>query len=176
MKQTCVARIVVVLLLGIGIGIGAPRGGTEQKAETARDAVVRLAARARQWQADAVLINLSTFDADPAGAARTWSSLFYSPSAKKWLAATATGSTLDVLEVRQGLTDPIGEFIDSGEAIQIARANGLEPGKETMMGLAWMGAADGLACWTVGGGFEPGAVAIVLNAKSGELITKHEMH
>jgi hypothetical protein len=152
-----------------------PRSGTAQGAETtARGVFAKIAPRARQWQADAVLTNLSTLEARADGTARTWSSLFYSLTAKKWLAVTASGGRVDVLEVDQGLTDAVGEFIDSDQALQVAKKNGLEPPKETMMGLAWMGAKDGAPCWTVGGGFEPGAVGIVLNAKTGEFITKHE--
>jgi hypothetical protein len=111
--------------------------------------------RAGQWHPDAILTNLSTFEAGMDGTAGTWSALYYTPSGKKWLGVTASGGKLDVLELDQGLTDPVGEFIDSDQAIQAAQKNGLQAGKEMMMGLAWMGAKDGAPCWTVGGGFEP---------------------
>jgi hypothetical protein len=96
------------------------------------------------------------------------------PSAKKWLNLTSTGGKVDVLETSRGLADPIGDFIDSRQAIQVARKNGLAARKKPMMGLARMGATKGgVACWTVGGGFEPGSVGVVLNAKTGAFITKH---
>lgn len=168
MNKALVALVVFALQVGItGIGM-------TKEAESARNVVAKLAARARQWQSDAVLTNLSTFSAAQDGTAATWSSMFYSPVTKKWLAVTASGAKLDALEVSEGLTDPIGEFIDSDRAMQVAKKNGVTPGRETLMGLAWTGAKDGLACWTVGGGFEPGSVAVVLNAKTGDLITKHQ--
>lgn len=159
----------------LALHAGVTEVSNAQEAESARRAVAKLTARAQQWQQDAVLTNLSTLEATEDGTAKAWSSIFYSPVAKKWLTVTASGAKLDALEVSQGLTDPIGEFVDSDHAMQVAKENGLTPGKETMMGLAWMGAKDGLACWTVGGGFEPGSVAVVLDAKSGDLITKQRI-
>jgi hypothetical protein len=164
-----------LLLFGAVIGLAAPGSGAAKKPETARTALERAAPRAKEWRADAALTNASTLGANADGAAEVWSFAFYSPGAKTWLNVTASGGKLDALEVSMGLTDPVGEFIDSDQAIEAAKKNGLDASKKPMMGLAWMGGKkDGLACWTVGGGFSPGSVGVVLDAKTGAFITKHE--
>jgi hypothetical protein len=164
-----------LLLFGAAIGLAAPGLGAAEKPETARAALERAKPRAKEWRADAVLTNASTLGADANGTAEIWNFAFYSPGAKTWLNVTASGGKLGTLEVSMGLADPVGEFIDSDQAIEAAKKNGLAGSKKPMMGLAWMGGSkDGVACWTVGGGFEPGSVGVVLDAKTGGFITKHE--
>jgi len=147
-----------------------------ENAGSAKAALAQATARAKQWQADAVLTNLSTLGANPDGTATTWNYLFYSPKAEKWYTVTAKGGKLETLEASMGLTDSVGEFIDSDQAMQEAKKNGLKGKDKPIMGLAWMGSTkDGAAYWTVGGGFGPGEVGVVLDAKTGKFFTRHEM-
>ncbi len=143
---------------------------------TAKAAVVSAAADARKWQSDAALTSISSTSAMPDGTADSWTYAFFSPKSKKFLTVTVSGGKSATLEVRQGITDPVGpDFIDSDKAMQEARANGLR-GKTPSMALNFMGnIKQPTSFWTVTGGFASGDVAVILDAKTGKLFMRTQV-
>lgn len=78
-------------------------------------------------------------------------------------------------EVRLGYnTDPLGEFIDSDEAMEVAKKNGLKGGEPSMSVGRPAGTKAGSTYWIVTGGWTNGDVSISLDAKTGT-VTKHKV-
>jgi hypothetical protein len=72
----------------------------------------------------------------------------------------------------------IANFVDSTEAAATARASGLDTkGQPLVMSLLVMGQATQQAgtFWSVSGGYAKGALAIIVDAKTGTLAYKQEM-
>lgn len=131
----------------------------------ARAALEQAMEAAKQWQADAVLTNVSSMTVNPDGTAGTWFYSFYSPKKTKYMNVTASGRQVETLEVMKGLTDPLAlDFIDSDVAMQEAKKYGIK-GESPSMGLTRKG-------WAVNGGFDPGNISVWLNAKTGAFLRK----
>jgi hypothetical protein len=162
--------LATLAVLSLAVTGGPPTalaGGTPAKA-----ALSRAEAAAKAWQPDAALTSVSTLAANPDGTAPTWSFLFHSPKAKKGYSVDVRGAKVETLEVNHYVKDPVGDFIDSDAAMREAKKNGLKGGGPLPMGMTVMGQAG--AFWTVGAPLKAGDVAVVLEAKTGSLVTRHE--
>ena len=141
----------------------APSGG-----RTAKAGLVEAVKAGRKWQKDAVLVSLSALPVRLDGTADEWKYSFYSPGSGKRCVVTATRSGVRAREVRAGYsTEPLGNFIDSDQAMWIARSHGLE-GNEPDMAVKFQGTGKKAAAyWIVNGGLDKGDVTVFLEAGTG---------
>ena len=154
-----------------------------QAADTAVPARAGLAAAtaaAQKWQPDAVLTGVSAMRASPDGRAQNWDYMFHSPKSGKACTFTFAGERLvEQLEVRPHMTDRVvANFVDSTDAAAEAKASGLDTkGQPLVMSLLVMGQATKQSgtFWSVSGGYAKGALAVVVDAKTGKLAYKQEM-
>jgi len=156
----------------------ASAGAALAQGHTARAALKDVQAAATKWQKDAVLTNVTTQTVDADGAAKEWSYLFYSPKTKQAYAVSVqSGKIADQHPVGPHLTDPVGEFVDSDAAMKSAKGNGLKANMPTPMALMMMGqrTAKPGTYWTIGTGYTPGEVSVLIDAKSGKFFRKQEM-
>jgi hypothetical protein len=147
---------------------------------TARAALQEATHVARTWQPDAVLTGVSGLQATPDGKARKWGYMFYSPGTNKGYSVDFAGMKLvDQMEVRPHMRDAVApQFVDSDKAFAVARENGVDTkGKPYIVSLLVMGQATKApaSVWTVGGGFTPGAVAVMVDARTGKFLFKQEL-
>lgn len=89
------------------------------------------------------------------------------------LVVTASGSDIRTKEVSLGFgTEPLGEFIDSDQAMREARKNGLK-GSEPGMAVKFQGTGlRAAACWIVNGGLAKGDVSVFLEARTGRFSSR----
>ena len=149
-------------------------------AVTARAGLAAATAAAQKWQPDAVLTGVSTMRASTDGRAANWDYMFHSPKSGKACTFTFAGAQLvEQLEVRPHMTDRvIADFVDSTAAAAEAKASGLDTkGQPLVMSLLVMGQATKQAgtFWSVSGGYAKGALAVIIDAKTGKLAYKQEM-
>jgi hypothetical protein len=147
---------------------------------TARAGLAPATAAAQKWQPDAVLTGVSSMRVSPDGRAANWDYMFHSPKSGKACTFTLAGDRLvDQLEVRPHMTDRVNaSFVDSTDAAATAKSNGLDTkGQPLVMSLLVMGQAtkDAGTFWSVSGGYAKGALAVVIDAKTGKLAYKQEM-
>ncbi len=141
------------------------------KGTTARALLPQAVEKAKAWNKDAVLTNLSTLTVNTDGTSDSWTYAFFSPSSKKFLSVTQNGSELKVIKIPFGLKKPIGgKFIDSHQAITEAKKNGLK-GNSLSMGLAVFGTKESV--WAVNGGHDSGDVSILIDATTGKFLRKN---
>jgi hypothetical protein len=164
-----------ILLFSISLAARAADPGT-----TARSGLAAATAAAQKWQPDAALTGVSTMRASPDGSAQNWDYMFHSPKSGKACTFTVAGDkVVDQLEVRPHMTDRvIANFVDSADAAATARSSGLDTkGQPLVMSLLVMGQATKGAgtFWSVSGGYAKGALAVVIDAKTGKLAYKQEM-
>ena len=163
----------MTMLMSVAFALGPTLGLAAGK--TAKGILPQATAVAKKWNADAVLTAASTLDAKPDGTAQAWSLSFYSSNAKKSYIVDIRGGKSGGLEVPAYGTDPVGEFIDSDKAMTSAKKNGMKTKKQVPMAVRVSGSGkEAHSYWTVGTAFGPGEVAVVLDAKTGALFTKHE--
>lgn len=148
------------------------------KDTTAKDGLVQAKQAAKKWQADAVLVNISTYTGNMDGTAGKWAYMFYSSKAKKgYDVMMGKGKIIELLEVRGHIKTPVGnKFIDSSQAMAEAKKNGLKvKGKPSML-LHIMGKAgkNSGVYWAVSGGFTPGEMRIVIDARTGKFFSRQE--
>ena len=149
-------------------------------AVTARASLAAATSAAQKWQADAVLTGVSAMRASTDGRSASWDYMFHSPKSGKACTLTFAGDWLvEQLEVRPHITDRvIANFVDSADAAATAKASGLDTkGQPLVMSLLVMGQATQGAgtFWSVSGGYAKGALAVVVDAKTGKLAYKQEM-
>jgi hypothetical protein len=151
-------------------------GPASAAGQTARTALNEVLAAGKKWQADAVIVGLSSVTVQPDGTASSWKYSFYSPRTPKRCVVTADASGVRSREVSAGYdTQPLGEFIDSDRAMQEAKKNGLK-GKDPNMGVKWQGSgATRATTWIVNGGTAKGDVSVSLDARTGRFIVRNTM-
>lgn len=133
---------------------------------TAKASLPTAAAAAQEWASDAVLVAISTLEANDDGTSDSWVYGFYSPSAKSHFSVSTTADGVETMEISLRFTVPVGDgFIDSDTAMAIAKKNGLK-GDSPAMGLNELGPGSVIRWW-VNGGAEAGDVSVVLDAKTG---------
>lgn len=143
---------------------------------TARGALPEVLAKARAWRGDAALVHLSSTKVRPDGTASEWKYAFHSPASTKRCVVTARPGGVTLQEVRLGnFTEPLGEFVDSDKAMEVARKNGLKGSEPSMSVLRPAGAnADGTH-WLVTGGWDTGDTSIAVDGKSGAFLKRSVM-
>jgi hypothetical protein len=146
------------------------------KDQTVKAPLAEVRTAAQKWQADAVLVHLSTVKAKLDGTASEWKYSFYSPATKKRYVVTAAGGKIDGLEVRLGEeTKPLGDFIDSDKAMAEAKKAGIK-GNEPSMSVGFQGSGKSAGLyWVVTGGFTKGDVSVMLEAATGKLFSRSVM-
>jgi hypothetical protein len=143
---------------------------------TARGALPEVLAKARAWQGDAALVHLSSTKVNPDGTASEWKYSFYASASKKRCVVTAHPGGVTLREVRLGsFTEPLGEFVDSDKAMEVARKNGLRGGEPSMSVLRPAGARAEGTRWLVTGGFNAGDTSIGVDAKTGAFLERSVM-
>ena len=167
--------IALVALICLGSPL-IPLGSVFAAGKTARAALTEVLAAAKKWQADALMVGLSSVTVKPDGTADDWKFSFYSPKAQKRSVVTADSSGVHVREVNLGYgTQAIGEFIDSDRAMQEAKKNGLK-GNEPNMAVKFQGAGSAaVATWIVNGGTTKGDISVFLDARTGRFIGRSTM-
>jgi len=138
--------------------------------QTAKAALPQVQASAKQWNDDAVLVHLSSTKIQPDGTASEWKYSFYSPKSQKRCVATVRDDKVTVKEVHRGsYTEPLGDFIDSDKAMEVAKMNGLKGNEPSMSVMRPAGArADGTT-WIVTGGWKMGVdTTISIEGKTGK--------
>jgi len=134
---------------------------------------------ANKWKADAALVNISTLTASMDGTANKWTYMFYSAKAKQGQTVDIQdGKIVETLEVSPYIKDPVGVgFVDSPQAMDEAKKNGLKVKGKPAMSLLVMGQATKKpgAYWTVGGGYTPEGVSVMIDAKTGKFFTRQEV-
>ena len=158
---------VLLLIAGSGMAILGPLPALAEGL-TARAALPQVLAKAKEWQPDAALVHLSTTKVQAHGSASEWKYSFYSPATKKRCVVTARPGSVTVKEVTLGSdTEPLGDFVDSDKAAEVAARNGLK-GKEPSMSVLRPGGAPASGTrWLVTGGFEAGDTTVTLDARTG---------
>jgi hypothetical protein len=143
---------------------------------TARKALPEVLAKAKAWQVDAALVHLSSIKVNPDGTASEWKYSFYAPAGKKRCVVTALPGGVTLREVRLGsFTEPLGEFVDSDRAMEVARKSGLKGGEPSMSVLRPAGAKAEATRWLVTGGFNAGDTSIGVDGKSGAFLERSVM-
>lgn len=143
---------------------------------TARGELPKVLAQAKAWQGDALLVHLSSTKVNPDGTASEWKYSFYSPASKKRCVVTARPGGVTLREVRLGtFTEPLGEFVDSDKAVEVARKNGLRGGEPSMSVLRPAGARAENTRWLVTGGFNAGDTSIGVDGKTGAFLERSVM-
>lgn len=145
---------------------------------TAKAGLKDATAEAQKWQKDAVLVNVSTLQANSDGTAAKWGYMYYSAKAKKgYTVDVKDGKIVETLEVNPYIKDAVGEFVDSDKAMQEAKKNGLKVKDKPAMSVIVMGQATKQpgAYWSVVGGYEKGDVSVVLDGKTGKFSYKQEI-
>lgn len=120
------------LLLALGAADPASRAwGADRKMApalpTARTALAAVEARARKWQADAVLVVLETSNAAPDGRANNWLYVYHSPKTgqKSSFLADEKGG-IEQQPAVSWTTAPVGDFVDSDKAMSAAVRAGMK--------------------------------------------------
>ena len=143
--------------------------------QTARAELSQVLSAAKKWQADAVLVHLSSTKVKLDGTASEWKYSFYAPRAQKRCVVTARDGKVTVREVRLGnLTEPLGEFIDSDKAMAMAKEDGLKGSEPSMSVMRPTGGAKADATtWVIGGGWRTGQdTTVSLEAKTGKFMKR----
>ncbi|OGW61033.1 MAG: hypothetical protein A2V83_03560 [Nitrospirae bacterium RBG_16_64_22] len=171
-----IQRMLIVLLLAAFtfLPLSAQAAG-----QTARAGLATANATAQKWQKDAVLVNVSTLQADAGGTAPKWGYMYHSAKAKMGYSVDVKGGkVVETLEVNPHIKDAVGqEFADSDKAMAEAKKNGLKVKGNAAMSLMMMGQATkspGTA-WSVVGGWEKGDVSVLLDGKTGKFSSKQTM-
>lgn len=145
---------------------------------TAKAGLAQAQQAASKWKADAVPVSISTLTGNMDGTASKWAYMFYSPKAKmSYTVDIKDGKIVDAVEVDAYLIDPVGkEFIDSSQAMEVAKKNGLKVKETPAMSLQMMGQAtkSPAVVWNVVG-YTPGDTAILIEARTGKFLSKQEI-
>ncbi len=159
-------RLGVALLLA-AIAVSASAG------QTARFALTEVMAAARKWQPDAVLVSLSSTKAQLDGTASEWRYSFYSPATQKRCVVTARGKEATAREVRLGYdTEPLGEFVDSDKAGQVAAGNGIKGELSSMAVKHWGSGKSAGVFWIVSSALGKGNPTVFIVAKTGQFASR----
>ncbi|MCB0310434.1 MAG: hypothetical protein KDD42_04320 [Bdellovibrionales bacterium] len=131
--------------------------------------------KAAEWQQDAILVSISTLQANLEGKSLSWSYTFFAPSIDKGLSVTVSEDQIsESLEVGAYLKTQVdSRFIDSDKALKLAVDYGLTAKKNIPMTLIVMGqATDKVGThWTIGSGYSSGETSVILNALDGRLVS-----
>lgn len=173
-RHPTITAVVALVLAGILATTAANAADT-----TARAGLAQADAAAQKWQKDAVLVNLSTLQANPDGKAAKWGYMYYSSKGNKgYTVDVKDGTVVEAQEVNPHIKDPVyKEFADSDKAMAEAKKNGLTLKGRAAMSLLVMGQAtkNPCTCWSVVGGFEKGDVSVLLDGKTGTFWSKQAM-
>lgn len=170
------ARMLITLLF---VALAAWPLSAEAAGQTAKAGLAQATAEAQKWQKDAVLVNVSTLQANADGTAAKWGYMYYSSKAKQgYTVDIKGGKVVETLEVRPHITDAVSkEFVDSDKAMAEAKKNGLTLKGKAAMSLLVMGQAtkNPWTSWSVVGGYAKGDVSVLIDGKTGKFSSKQVM-
>ena len=144
---------------------------TPVKPTLAKTKVSEAMAAAKKWKADAILIQIAGRNISDDGTYVLWDYGFYSPAAKNCLVVNvATTTTQQESGGAMCESSELTEFMDSDQAMSIARKNGITKPRASMVASA----SGRGAIWTVmdEGGMKPGNVMLDIDAKTGGVLNK----
>lgn len=171
-KQVAIFLIVAALAFAVGPTLAQGAGAT------AKAGLAQAQQAAQKWQKDAILVSVSTLEANPDGTAEKWGYIFYSPKAKQGYSIDVKGGKIvNAMEVGPHIKDAVGEFVDSDKAIAEAKKNGLKSKGRPPMSLMVMGQATKQpgTYWSIGMPLNPGDVSVMIEGKTGKFFTSHEV-
>src|SRR5687767_8855955 len=187
MRNTFTALVVAVALLACtsqsNAGSGSAGSATpQQPAPTGAKVAPSLAkaklkeatAAALKWRSDAVLIQIVGRNIGTEGTAVLWDHGFYSKSAKTCLVVRVASTVFTTESGGEMCENPAltGEFIDSDQAIKLARANGITHPTATMV--VSISPRTKKPFWSVMDerGMKPGNVMLELDGVTGKVLHK----
>jgi hypothetical protein len=147
---------------------------TPVKPSLAKAKLAEATAAAKKWKADAVLIQVAGNGIGDDGMEVLWDYGFYSPTAKTCLVVNVANTTTQQESGGEICESPeLTEFMDSDQAIAIARKNGITAPKVTMV-VSASALRKGGATWTVmdAAGMKSGNVMLDIDAKTGAILSK----
>jgi hypothetical protein len=134
------------------------------------------ASAAKKWKADAVLIQVEGHVTGDAGTTIAWAYGFYSSAAKgcALIFARAGGAGVAETEGEECKSSELKEFMDSDQALKMARGNGVIDSKVSMVAHVAPTPQDERAVWTVmdESGMKPGNVILDIDAQTGAVVSK----
>ena len=144
---------------------------TPVKPTLAKAKVSQAIAVAKKWKADAILIQIAGSNIGEDGMYVLWDYGFYSPAAKNCLVVNVANTTTQE-ESGGAMCESLEltEFMDSDQAMTIARKSGITKPKASMVASA----TSRGAIWTImdEGGMKPGNVMLDIDAKTGVVLNK----
>jgi hypothetical protein len=146
-------------------------GPTSVAPSLAKAKLADATAAAKKWKADAILIQVQGHVKGDAGTAIGWEYGFYSPATNSCAMITIYPRGPYVSEAREECKSPeLKEFMDSDQALKMARNNGVTASEVTMV---VMRQAD-RAIWSVMDerGMKHGNVMLDIDAQTGTLVSK----
>lgn len=149
-----------------GASIGTAKSSEDSAQPTAKAHLAAATAAARKWQADVVLVAIETNTANPDGGAYTWSYIYDSPKAgDQILIMIDDKGEVSQLPGFATFRNPIGDFVDSDQAMAAAVAAGL---KTDTFGMTMSLNNSGRTEWSI-----PGPVlSYKIDAATGKLLSK----
>jgi len=151
--------------------------GTPMPPVSAKAKLAEATAAARKWRADAILIQVASKFVNESGMTAMWDYAFWSASAK-------TCAIVNVGPTQAGVTQETGgagceeaavkDFIDSDQALKIAKANGVTAARTSMVVSVSPVKGVARAVWVVmdEAGMKPGDVMLDIDAVSGAVVGK----
>jgi hypothetical protein len=128
----CLILAVAILWFVEGEGVAAVKSGT------AKASLAGVMAAASKWEKDAVLVTVSTIQANEDGTAPLnvagWAYTFYSKRVGKWIGYHVRPEGLEGNEQPGGFTEPIsGDFLDSDKVMAVVKKNGFKKSGDTLL-------------------------------------------
>jgi hypothetical protein len=151
--------------------------GTPMPPVAAKAKLAEATAAAKKWRADAILIQVASKFVNENGMTAMWDYAFWSTSAK-------TCAIVNVGPTQAGVTQETGgvgceeaevkDFIDSDQALKIARSNGITAARVSMVVSTSPVKGAARAVWVVmdEGGMKPGNVMLDIDATTGAVVGK----
>jgi hypothetical protein len=152
----------------------ASQARTPLKPSLAKAKLTEATAAAKKWKADAVLIQVAGNGIGDDGMEVLWDYGFYSPAAKTCLVVNVANTTTQQESGGEMCESPeLTDFMDSDQAIAIARKNGVTAPKVTMV-VSASALRKGGVTWTVmdAAGMKSGNIMLDIDAKTGAILSK----
>ena len=170
--------VLVCLVAHPGVASGQARGrGTPIPPTPAKARLVEATAAAKNWKADARLLQVAARAVGAEGLHVAWDYGFYSPAAKNCLVVNVVPGMAPNNRESGGAAcggPELKEFMDSVQALKIARSNGITSATVTMFATVSPTRQGERAVWTVmdGSGMKPGEVMLDIDAVTGAIVGK----
>ena len=169
--------VACALVVSADTALRAQARGTPMPPVSAKAKLAEATAAAKKWRADAILIQVASKFVNENGMTAMWDYGFWSTSAK-------TCAIVNVGPTQAGVTAETGgascqepevkDFIDSDQALKIAKANGVTAARTSMVVSVSPVKGVPRAVWMVmdESGMKPGNVMLDIDAATGAVVGK----